>query len=745
MNGVCDGFRDERALARQPQPADGVYTQIVTPFQVGDWHVQPSLNRLSRGGDEVRLEPKVMQVLEALAQKPGDVVTREELVAQVWPGVFVTDDVLHRAIRELRRVFGDDTANPAYVETIRKRGYRLIAPVRRGASFLSAAAPGVTVEDAPAPAAIVRPAAVRPFRFTVAFGLLGLALGAVVYTLASRPETTPAESGEVRFVALTSSPTNEGDPSPSPDGKRLAFSTRPFPGSVGQSDIFISDGPGGTPVRLTTHPADDRLTAWAPDATTLAFARIDGRTCDVMLIALADRRERKLASCGNVEDPHLAWSPDGEWLVESFAPGPDPVRGWQIARISTASGVREELTMPMPGTLGDHSPSVSPDGTRIAFVRGINGATADIHLMPFNGGAVTRLTWDNQDIVGLDWLPDGRSIVFSSDRAGGYSVFRVPVDGGDAQVVAGGSAKLKHPAVARGSGQIAYESWAYEINLWESPVSPTRYEAEGDALALMRPVVQTSDLWNHSPDISPDGSLVTFVSTRSGEPQVWIAGRDGSSPRQLSHFTRPAFKQPRWSPDGTRVLINASVLGRPDIYVIDAATGETTRLTDDEDDEVAPAWSRDGASVLFGARRSGTWQVMRLTIVDRVRTQVTTSGGYAPIESPDGKAIYFTRLDHPGVWMVPASGGEPRQVVSALRVGENTNWRLTPHGIFFVATTLDQPVIRRAPLDGGQAVDVASIANYSWPGFAVAPDGKSVIFARWDRRDSNILAIETRQ
>ena len=94
---------------------------------------------------------------------------------------------------------------------------------------------------------------------------------------------------------------------------------------------------------------------------------------------------------------------------------------------------------------------------------------------------------------------------------------------------------------------------------------------------------------------------------------------------------------------------------------------------------------------------------------------------------------------------MPAAGGEPRQVVAAVRVGENINWRVTPHGIFFVgATASDETVLRRAPLDGGPAVDIASMANYSWPGFAIAPDGTSVIFARWDRRDSNILAIETR-
>ena len=70
-----------------------------------------------------------MQVLEVLAERPGEVIAREDLVARVWSGVFVTDDVLHRAIRELRRAFGDDTSEPRYIETIRKRGYRLIAPV----------------------------------------------------------------------------------------------------------------------------------------------------------------------------------------------------------------------------------------------------------------------------------------------------------------------------------------------------------------------------------------------------------------------------------------------------------------------------------------------------------------------------------------------------------------------------------------------------------------------------------------
>ena len=100
----------------------GIYTREVASFQVGEWRVHPSLNRISRNGHDQRVEPKVMRVLETLAEKPGEVVSRDDLVARIWPGVFVTDDVLHRTIRELRRAFGDDTANPRYIETIRKRG-----------------------------------------------------------------------------------------------------------------------------------------------------------------------------------------------------------------------------------------------------------------------------------------------------------------------------------------------------------------------------------------------------------------------------------------------------------------------------------------------------------------------------------------------------------------------------------------------------------------------------------------------
>lgn len=98
-------------------------------FLVGTWLVQPTLNTVSSKGNAVRLEPKVMEVLVRLASKPGEPVSKKELLNTVWADAFVTEDVLARSISELRRAFADNPREPRFIQTIPKRGYRLVASV----------------------------------------------------------------------------------------------------------------------------------------------------------------------------------------------------------------------------------------------------------------------------------------------------------------------------------------------------------------------------------------------------------------------------------------------------------------------------------------------------------------------------------------------------------------------------------------------------------------------------------------
>jgi TolB-like protein/DNA-binding winged helix-turn-helix (wHTH) protein len=102
---------------------------VSVDFQVGPWLVKPSLNVISCGGKTVRLEPKVMEVLVCLAGHAGEALPKETLLQTVWADTFVSEDVLKRCISQLRRVFGDDAREPRIIETIPKRGYRLVARV----------------------------------------------------------------------------------------------------------------------------------------------------------------------------------------------------------------------------------------------------------------------------------------------------------------------------------------------------------------------------------------------------------------------------------------------------------------------------------------------------------------------------------------------------------------------------------------------------------------------------------------
>ncbi len=125
-------------------------------LELGEWLVHPELNRIVRGGESVQLEPRLMDVLVFLAERAGQVVSRDQLVDGVWKVEFISDWAVTRAIAKLRRALGDTVGEPRYIETISKRGYRLLARV---SSTSAPSAPAAKV-GRPAVHAALRPFAV---------------------------------------------------------------------------------------------------------------------------------------------------------------------------------------------------------------------------------------------------------------------------------------------------------------------------------------------------------------------------------------------------------------------------------------------------------------------------------------------------------------------------------------------------------------------------------------------------------
>jgi len=175
---------------------------VTTIFNVGDWTVEPAANRIFCAGQEVRLEPKVMRVLAYLAGRHGEVVSRQDLEANVWTGVVVTEDSVTNTVLKLRRALGDDARDPKYIETIAKSGYRLIAET---------AVPETETEPTPAkPAQDFGSRLQRPWFKTLIAGLGVLLGGSILWwaTAPDRSETKPVIA-VLPFENLSADPEQE--------------------------------------------------------------------------------------------------------------------------------------------------------------------------------------------------------------------------------------------------------------------------------------------------------------------------------------------------------------------------------------------------------------------------------------------------------------------------------------------------------------------------------------------------------
>lgn len=706
-------------------------------FRLGNRIVHPQLNRIDGPEGAVQVEAKMMGVLLCLAEAAGQVVSRETLIEEIWEGAFVSDDVLTRSVVELRKVFADDSARPRIIETIRGRGYRLIAPVHPGGRKLCrlfAASPAARRRGRPQPRR-------RRWRWwagaLVVVAVGAAALAALTSSLFSR--TLPR--APARVVPLTSYPGNEYDPAVAPDGSRVAFAWDG--GEGGTTNLYVKLTNSEALLRLTDHPGHDAAPAWSPDGSRIAFARWTHGECRIMQVPAVGGPQRTLVPCGAGGYVKMDFSPDGRQLALTGR-GREAGSPARIQLLEMGSPKRRDLTRPPASIVGDHAPAFSPDGRTVAFIRTLSPWVDDIYLVASDGGEPRRLTFDNRDVTGLDWSRDGRSIFFSSNRAGTYNLWRVPACGGEPQWVAGGGPRINDPSVAREAPVLAYESRVSEINIWRLPLAqqagggPAGAAPAGPSRLLLAST--QSDL---DPQYSPDGGKIAFSSTRSGEHEIWLADSDGGNPVQLTSFRGRWAGTPSWSPDGSRLVFAARPEEQADLYLAPIDGSPPRRLTSEPGNEVEPSWSADGHWIYFASRRTGSWEVWKVAVEGGGQQQVTTEGGYMSFESPDGTSLFYTKYGRPGIWRRSLEGGGESLFLADRGAGITRVWTVHDRGVYALQhSPVGARTLTLHPFAAADPVPLVPLPGIAHHSIAVSPDGRWVLYSRRDRRDSDIMLVE---
>jgi Tol biopolymer transport system component len=278
------------------------------------------------------------------------------------------------------------------------------------------------------------------------------------------------------------------------------------------------------PLKLTNNPADDGFPAWSPDGRYIAFCRGLGERSEIWMIPALGGAERKLGEAAG--DSGLSWSPDGKFLAVSDRSTPQAAEG--VSLISPETGEKRTLTSPPNQYFGDFIPHFSPDGKKLAFVRGRSELTGGIYLLSIGGlgeprGEPRRLTLDQQWIIGFDWASDGRSIVFSSGLPGSTNLWTIAASGGMAERLLGGE-NAGDISISRTGNKLVYARSLFDSNIWRisGPNSLDKRSAATRVIASTQPDLE--------PQFSPDGRKIVFSSLRSGTDAIWICDRDGLDP-----------------------------------------------------------------------------------------------------------------------------------------------------------------------------------------------------------------------
>lgn len=704
-------------------------------MRIGDWLIDPQANELKRHSEVIRLEPRVMQTLLCLAENAGRPVTREELLARAWPDCIVNDDSLSAAISKLRKAFADDSREPKFIETVPKVGYRLVAPVHHAAQTDGLTlTPSIPSVELPAKPENLK----HRHHWLLAAGLsLTLLVGLASIWLMRSRDNQPAPVTKTA-LPVTSFPGIEINPAFAPGaGDRVAFA---WSGQQQNNwDIYVQVVGTDNPLRLTEHPAIDHNPAWSPDGRFIAFLRFEQGRCEIRKVPALGGAEVKLADCQSDEISALAWSPDGRWLAwPDRSHSNEPFR---IVILSLETSQKRDLTAPPAGLLGDIDVAFAPDGQSVAFLRSPVPGVQDVWIASLSGGEPRQVTNDKVKVHGMDWTPDGRYLVYSSNRGGMFSLWRSAANGGSPQWLGAGGGNTDSPTVAPDGRRIAYELWQDEANIYRLDLKANAQTRGAEAAKLI-----FSTRWDWNPSYSPDGSRIAFVSDRLGTSEIWTADKDGGNLAQRTSFGGPLVTAPQWSPDGTRIVFDARVDGNADIWLIERDNAQPRRLTSDAAEEIAPSFSRDERWIYFGSNADGSWQIWKLPVAGGAPIQITHNGGLVARESSDGKKLYFTRRNEPGLWQMPVIGGEEIRLFDNLSPVDRDNWIITDKAIYLIIRpTPEEPLLIRFDLASGKITRLAKPKRFFYrSGLTLSPDKTSMLFSCIDRWESDIMMIEHR-
>lgn len=675
-------------------------------LRVGRLCVDPRSKEAWKDGNKLPLPHQSLEILVALMERSGEIVTREELRRRLWPeGTFVDfEHSLNAAVKKLRVALGDSAERPQFIETLPRVGYRLVGSGDSTPSVASTAAPFAH--------------RTRPRMWiTSAAVLLVLSGGAWLWV---RSHRTAAPASRLSIQRLTSRG-NVVASAISPDGKYFSYVTADDPTQslwVQQVGIpnellirreergelwgqkFSRDGrfiyyglktlddPAGKLFRIPAlggEPQEilagiDSSVSFSPDSSRIAFLRAKHPTAteSALLTANADGTDIRVIGTRREPDAFVpiffnapSWSPDGHWIACSTRETGGSPGGTMLA--FRVDGSEEKRLSDFPWMTAQQLEWL-PDGSGlVAIATDEAPRSPQIWLVPFPPGAPERITIDLRQYRLVDLTADGRSLLtvaMERDSA----IWRVPVSGSSV------------------------------------PMRITNFRLEISAGLA----------------VTPDGD--TLLGTyENGQRSLWVLSGDGTKRRPFRN-TEARDSEPAVSPRASEVA-----------FVTEDATGSwlaVAAIDGSRSRRIAPAavatpaFSPDGKGIVFTSREGF---LLKVPVGGGTPTRLTNFPARSPAVSPDGRWIAaFCGASGNGLdlCVVPFDVGRPvKRLARYLDPPQSLGWSANGKEVLAVGER-DWANIHAYPLDGSPPRRVTSFADERMAGFALADRGEALLVIR---------------
>lgn len=540
--------------------------------------------------------------------------------------------------------------------------------------------------------------------------------------------------------------------SSSPDGKFLSF----VDWSTG--DLAIRDIVTGKQRRVTNkgvwddeHPGYAIISRWSPDSTQLAYTWVTANiNSELRTVGLDGSEPHTLVKEKEGEwiDP-VAWSPDGKYILATIHKG--PVKKSDLVLVSAVDGTLLKIkTQETGNTISIGEYLFSPDGLSIAYSRSQNRHTPehDIFLLELDGGHETPLIQHPAHDYLLGWMPDGKKLLFASDRSGSFDAWIIHVDEGKPQgipVLVQRNIGLIRALGLTKDGSLFYSTPGSLKDIYTVLINPKT----GQIVTPPEKMNLTYEGANGSPCWSPDGRELVYTSRRGprrGQYTICIYSDETGEIRELL-FDRKLVG-PRWTPDG-RYLFALGIIGDGGgIYRIDVQTEEAALFIENKEKDhlYNVQVSVDGKWIVYGRENSrprfGRLENFSQILCRNLETGKEKEIDRAPFDnnsyalSPDTKRLALLLRTEENLRVLKVTsfpGGTPKEIH---RFAQGGRWPIgidwSPDGQYiYFSNDLDGDgkwELWRIPSEGGEAQSLGLVMNH-FGSLSIHPDGRRITFA----------------